>query len=98
MNAEQYAATKSRIASLLNIEPTRDDPRADTNPSYSRAPWIGLTFGARWDGAVWHWGFGNYNGHYINLLTSHRGPTEWTRDDILKELERAAKKRCRGVE
>lgn len=82
-------ARKAAIAAMLGIEPTREDPRADANPAYSRAPWVGLTITAMSiGGGWWSWGFGNYDGHYVKLFDSRQGPSDDY--DPLPDIERAA--------
>lgn len=90
---------KARIGALLSIVPTPESPRAAESPAYSRAPWIGLTFGARSDGnGWWMWGFGNYDGHFIDLFESNQGPADDY--DALPDIEEAAARyvgRCVAV-
>ena len=82
---------KARIAALLGIAPTPEDPRAVEGPAYSRAPWIGLTTYARPIGGGW-WvrGFSNYSGHGVDLFESNQGPSDDY--DALPDIERIVAK------
>jgi hypothetical protein len=67
-------ARKAKIGQLLGIKPTPEHPLSTERPAYSRAPWIGFTISARWNGTKWVHGFGNYSGHHVDLFESDDGP------------------------